>query len=257
MSLEGKTALVTGAARGMGEAIARRFAQEGARVALADIREEQGKAVAAEIGDRAIFLAHDVTDEASWPRVMQATVDAFGGLDVLVNDAAILHRARIEEETLEAFERILAVNLVGVFLGIRAAIEPLRNRGGGSIINLSSTAGSMGIVQHAAYGSAKWGVRGLTKTAALELAADGIRCNSIHPGAVDTPMVAELGFERGSGNMPTIPLGRVGVPADIAAAALFLASDESSYITGTELYVDGGSLAGVMRTTSTSRGAEQ
>jgi 3alpha(or 20beta)-hydroxysteroid dehydrogenase len=232
----------------MGEAIARHLAAEGASVVLADVRDEIGQQVAADIGPAARFLSHDVTDEASWQRTMALTTEAFGGLDILVNNAAILRSAPIEEQTLDGFMEVLRVDLVGVFLGIRAAIAPMRSRGGGSIVNLSSTAGSQGLREHAAYGSAKWAVRGLTKTAALELARDGIRVNSIHPGPIDTPMVAELGFRRGPGGMPDIPLQRVGVPEEIAATAVFLASDESSYITGTEIHVDGGSTAGPMLT---------
>jgi 3alpha(or 20beta)-hydroxysteroid dehydrogenase len=247
--MQGKVALVTGAARGMGAATARLLAREGARVVVADVLEQEGRAVAAEIGDAARFVAHDVADEASWPRAIGVATEAFGGLDVLVNNAAILRIAPIEHQSADEFREVLGVNLMGVFLGVRAAIAPMRARGGGSIVNFSSTAGSTGMPAHAAYGSAKWGVRGLTRTAALELGADGIRVNAIHPGPVDTPMTAEMGFERGPGRFPWVPLLRVGVPEEVAAAALFLASDESSYVTGAELHVDGGMTAGMMATT--------
>jgi 3alpha(or 20beta)-hydroxysteroid dehydrogenase len=245
MRLEGKVALITGGARGMGEAMARLFVKEGARVMISDVLDEPGEAVAADLGDAGRFVHHDVTDEASWAAAIEATVSAFGGLDVLVNNAAIWRQARIEDETPENFRQILDVDVIGVFLGVKAAIAPMRARGGGSIINMSSGAGARGLVNHAAYGSAKWAVRGFTKTAAIEIAADKIRCNSIHPGAVVTPMVTELNFQRGQGNHP-VPLGRVGEPEDIAAVALFLASDDSAYMTGSELYVDGGGSAGQM-----------
>jgi 3alpha(or 20beta)-hydroxysteroid dehydrogenase len=228
----------------MGEADARRLAAEGANVVIADLREDLGRTVAAEIGAAARFVRHDVTDEESWRNVIAETTEAFGGLDVLVNNAAIWRMAPLETETLDGFMEMLTVDLVSVFLGIRAAISPMRARGGGSIVNMASTAGSVGVREMVAYGTAKWGVRGLTKCAALELAPDGIRVNSIHPGAIDTPMVTELRLKRGPGNMPTTPLQRVGLPEEIAAAVLFLASDESAYITGVELHVDGGSTAG-------------
>jgi 3alpha(or 20beta)-hydroxysteroid dehydrogenase len=242
--MDGTIALITGAARGMGEATARLMALEGAQVVVTDRLEDQGRAVARSIGDQAVFVAHDVADEVSWTRAVEAAEDAFGGLDVLVNNAAIWRTGRLEYETVEQFREVIDVDLIGVFLGIRAVIAPMRARGGGAIVNMSSMAGTVGVYEQGAYSSAKWGVRGLTKVAALELAADRIRVNSIHPGAIDTPMVAKLGLQRGEGKMPFAPLARVGLPEEVAAAVLFLASSESSYITGTELHVDGGSTAG-------------
>ncbi|MFI6516164.1 glucose 1-dehydrogenase [Spirillospora sp. NPDC050679] len=237
--LEGKVAIVTGAARGQGAAEARLLAEAGARVVVADVLEE-GREVAAEIGEAARFVHHDVTDAASWAGAVAAATGAFGRLDVLVNNAGIWRTAPVDQETEERFELILRVNLIGPFLGIKAAVPAMRAAGGGSVVNISSTAGLRGIPGHSAYGASKFGLRGLTRSAALDLAPDGIRVNSVHPGAIDTPMVAAAGFERGEGNYDRVPLGRVGVPEDVAGLVLFLASDASSYITGTEFAVDGG-----------------
>ncbi|MGI5164107.1 glucose 1-dehydrogenase [Spirillospora sp. CA-253888] len=238
-SLDGKVAIVTGAARGQGAVEARLLAEAGARVVVADVLEE-GREVAAGIGEAARFVHHDVTDAASWANVVAAATGAFGRLDVLVNNAGIWRTAPVDRETEERFELILRVNLIGPFLGIKAAVPALRAAGGGSIVNISSTAGLRGIPGHSAYGASKFGLRGLTRSAALDLAPDGIRVNSVHPGTIDTPMVAAAGFERGEGNYDRVPLGRVGVPEDVAGLVLFLASDASSYITGTEFAVDGG-----------------
>jgi 3alpha(or 20beta)-hydroxysteroid dehydrogenase len=238
--LDGKVALITGAARGQGEAEARLFVQAGARVVLADVLDEEGEAVAGELGDAARYVHLDVADEAQWADAVAATVDAFGRLDVLVNNAGILRTSRIEEQTLELFDAIVRVNLYGVFNGMRAVIAPMRKAGGGAIVNISSAAGLRGVPGYGAYGATKWAVRGITKTAAIELAADGIRVNSVHPGAVDTPMVASSNLQRGPGGLPNNPLGRCAVPEDIAHLVLFLASDASSYITGSELAIDGG-----------------
>jgi 3alpha(or 20beta)-hydroxysteroid dehydrogenase len=238
--LDGKVALITGAARGQGEAEARLLAEAGARVVVCDVLDEPGEAVAAELGDVARYVHHDVRDEASWAAAVDTAVVSFGRVDVLVNNAGILRMASLEEESLAGFEEIIRVNLYGVFLGMKAVLPPMRAAGGGSIVNISSAAGMRGIPDHGAYGASKWAVRGLTKTAALEFASDGIRVNSVHPGAVDTPMVAWAGIVRGDGNMPGVPLGRTGIPEDIANLVLFLASDASSYITGTEHVIDGG-----------------
>jgi 3alpha(or 20beta)-hydroxysteroid dehydrogenase len=241
--LEGKTALITGGARGQGEAEARLFAAEGATVMVTDVLEKELAEVVADIGDRARGMRHDVSSEDDWAAVVAATLEAFGRLDVLVNNAAIYRVGPIEDESLDDFNQILSVNLAGTFLGIRSAIAPMRAGGGGSIINISSTAGLEGFPGHSAYGSSKWAVRGLTKIAALELGADGIRVNSIHPGAIDTAMIAPYvrpGVDRGA----TYPISRIGVPLDVAGLALFLASDDSSYVTGAEITVDGGLHAG-------------
>jgi 3alpha(or 20beta)-hydroxysteroid dehydrogenase len=240
--VDGKVALVTGAARGQGEAEARLLARAGARVVVSDVRDEQGIAVAADIGAAARFVHHDVGDEASWAKSVDVAMSEFGRLDVLVNNAGILKTAALEEQTLEGFEAIVRVNLYGVFNGIRAVIEPMRAGGGGSIVNISSEAGLVGLPGYTAYGATKWAVRGLTKTAALELGRDGIRVNSVHPGIVDTPMLVEAGLRLEEGVVPMVRIGRYGLPSDIADLVLFLASDASSYITGAELHINGGGL---------------
>jgi 3alpha(or 20beta)-hydroxysteroid dehydrogenase len=241
--LDGKVALVTGAARGQGEAEARLFVEAGARVVVADVLDEPGEAVAADLGDAACFVHHDVGDEVSWAHAIAAAVDGFGRLDVLVNNAGILRTAPLEAQTLAGFEEIIRVNLYGVFLGMRSAIAPMRVVGGGSIVNISSEAGLVGLHRYTAYGASKWAVRGITKTAALELGADHIRVNSVHPGIVDTPMLVQEGVMLREGRMPMVRLGRYGVPDDIANLVLFLASDASSYITGAEFHANGGGLA--------------
>jgi 3alpha(or 20beta)-hydroxysteroid dehydrogenase len=242
--LDGKVALITGGARGQGEAEARLFVAAGARVVVSDVLDEQGRAVATDIGAAARFVHHDVRDEGSWANAVGVATGEFGRLDVLVNNAGILQVDRLEDQTLEAFEAIVRVNLYGVFNGMRAAIAPMRAAGGGSIVNISSAAGLRGVPGYGAYGATKWAVRGITKTAALELAADRIRVNSVHPGAVDTPMVAASNLQRGEGGLPSAPLGRVAIPEDIANLVLFLASDASSYITGSEFAIDGGGFLG-------------
>jgi len=229
--LAGKTAIITGGARGQGEAEARLFAAEGANVVVTDVLERELADVVASIGPPAIGLRHDVASEDDWSAVVAATLDAFGRLDVLINNAGVYRVVPIEDEGLEHFNRILAVNLAGTFLGIRSCIAPLRAAGGGSIVNISSVAGLEGFGGHAAYASSKWGVRGLTKVAALELGRDRIRVNSIHPGAIDTAMIAGLarpGVDRGA----AYPIPRIGEPRDVAGLALFLASDDASYVTG-------------------------
>ncbi|GCD96492.1 SDR family NAD(P)-dependent oxidoreductase [Embleya hyalina] len=245
IDLTGKVAIVTGAARGQGEAEARLFARRGARVVLTDLLEDEGARVAGEIGPRARFVRHDVSNAADWAAVVELAVREFGPVDVLVNNAGVMWTKPILEETPEGLDRILKVNLFGAFHGIQAVAPLMRANGGGSIVNISSLAGLQGIPGHAAYGSSKWAVRGLTKTAALELGEYGIRVNSVHPGAVDTPMIGDR-FTRGPGNFPTVPLRRVGEPEDIGELVAFLASDASSWITGTEFVIDGGSTAGIV-----------
>ncbi|NEB75583.1 glucose 1-dehydrogenase [Streptomyces sp. SID14478] len=243
-NLAGRVALITGGARGMGEAAARLLAARGARVVIGDVREEQGEAVAASLGARvARFVALDVADAASWDAAVATAVDAFGRLDVLVNNAAIYTTSPIVDEDPAQLERILRIDLIGPFLGIRAAAPVMRRTaGGGSIVNISSQAGLQGIWGHGAYGAAKWGLRGLTKTAALELGPEGIRVNSVHPGAIATPMIAHVeGKEHAAA-----PLGRIGEPEEVARLVAFLASDEASYLSGAELAVDGGASAGRM-----------
>ncbi|MEU9497519.1 glucose 1-dehydrogenase [Streptomyces sp. NPDC048196] len=242
VDLTGKVALVTGAARGMGEAEARLFVALGARVVLTDLREDEGEAAAASLGSAARFVRHDVTDETSWEAAVAAAVDGFGRLDVLVNNAAIYTTSPIVEEDPARLEALLRVNLIGPFLGIRAAAGVMGAGGGGSIVNISSQAGLQGMWGHGGYGAAKWGLRGLTRTAALELGADGIRVNSVHPGAIATAMTAHLGTK----DHPGAPLGRVGEPEEVARLVAFLASDDASYLSGAELAVDGGASAGRM-----------
>jgi len=239
MRLDGKVALITGGARGQGEAHARMIAAQGGKVILGDVLDAQGEAVAADIGKAARYVHLDVTKRGDWERAVEAALGAFGKLNVLVNNAAIHHKVRLEDETTEFFERMLQVNLVGVFQGMQAALPAMRKAGGGSIINISSTAGMQGLVGHAAYGASKWGVRGLTKVAALELGSDHIRVNSIHPGPINTGMMPHdaASLER----FAALPLGRHGEPEEVSHLVCFLASDESSFITGREHVIDGGS----------------
>lgn len=240
--LDGKVVVVTGAGRGQGAAEARLFAEHGARVVLTDVRKEEGEAVAESLGDQGLFVTHDVTDAAGWQQVVRAGLDAFGRIDALVNNAALWRTAPVEEETEENLQRLLQVNLVGPFLGIQAVVPAMRAGGdGGSIVNISSTAGLVGIEGHASYGATKFGLRGLTKSAALDLARHRIRVNSVHPGMVDTPMVAgALGPDAGEREWPNVPLRRMGRPDEVAEMVLYLVSDASAYVTGAEFAIDGG-----------------
>lgn len=242
--LTGKVALITGAARGQGEAEARLFAARGARVVLTDVLEREGKTVAESIGENARFVRHDVTDGDDWRTAVKTATGEFGRLDVLVNNAAIHTIKPLVDTSAEELERMLRVNLVGPFLGMQAVVEAMTSAGGGSIVNVSSQAGIQGLMGHSAYGSSKWGLRGLSKTAALEFGPLGIRVNSVHPGPIDTPMIGHLGLGRGPGSFPYLPLGRVGEPGEVAELAAFLASDASAYITGAEISIDGGMAAG-------------
>lgn len=240
--LDGKVALISGGARGQGAAEARLFVAEGAHVVLGDVLDAEGKEVAAELGDSAHFVRLDVTDEASWQAAVAEAEARFGPVSVLVNNAGVLSFGPIEHMELAEFQRVLSVNLQGVFLGIKTVVPSMERAGGGAIVNTSSTAGLQGQPMLSAYVSSKWAVRGLTKTAAIELGKRSIRVNSVHPGGVDTPMIA--GTDTEGGWYKRLPLSRIGKPDDIARTVLFLASDEAAYITGAELAVDGGATCG-------------
>ena len=242
--LEGKTALISGGARGQGAAEAALFAEEGANVILTDVLDEEGERTADIIGGT--FIHHDVTSEEEWAAVVARAIELHGGLDVLVNNAAIYSPRTLLEAEPDEFRRVIEVNQVGVYLGMRAVAPVMIERGGGSIINISSGAGMRAGSGGFAYTASKWAVRGMTKSAAVRLGRHGIRVNSIHPGLIDTVMLGETRIVQG-GNLDRvverIPLGRVGRPEEVAKLALFLASDESAYSTGSEFIVDGGSLA--------------
>ncbi|SHW16071.1 3-alpha-(or 20-beta)-hydroxysteroid dehydrogenase [Mycobacteroides abscessus subsp. abscessus] len=244
MDLIGKVAIITGAARGQGEAEARLFAERGAQVVLTDVLVDEGEAVAASIGPAARFQRHDVGSETDWRTTVELALSEFGRIDALVNNAAICTVEPLLDHTAESWERQLRVNLIGPFLGTKAVVEPMRAVGGGSIINVSSQAGLQGLAGYSAYGASKWGLRGFSKVAAIELGPMGIRVNTVYPGMIDTPMVAHLPIERGPGGHPGAPLTRVGDPAEVAEVVAFLASDASSYMTGADLAVDGGASAG-------------
>jgi 3alpha(or 20beta)-hydroxysteroid dehydrogenase len=241
--LDGKVVLVTGAARGIGAAIAHRFAQEGANLLLTDADESGARQVADDIGNGAGAHAHDVTSETEWEAVAAWALETNGHIDVLVNNAGIFLAATLEETTLEDFRRVQEVNQVGVFLGMRTVAPRMVARGGGSIINLSSVAGLMGSPYLTAYAASKWAVRGMTKAVAKEIAASGVRVNSLHPGQIDTDMHTrqrERTPELIDRLVAAIPARRIGDPQEVADAAVFLAADESAYVTGSEFAIDGG-----------------
>jgi NAD(P)-dependent dehydrogenase (short-subunit alcohol dehydrogenase family) len=246
LRLAGKVALISGAARGMGAAEARLFAREGARVVIGDVLEAEGAAIEAEIsakGGEAVFVRLDVTRESDWAQAVASTVQRFGKLDVLVNNAGIGGVGRVDETATEAWDRVMEVNAKGVFLGTRAAIPAMRRAGGGSIINISSQLGLVGMDDSSPqYTASKGAVRLLTKTTALQYARDGIRCNSVHPGPIVTPMTERRRAEPAvyQRMLSRIPLGRYGEPDEVAYGVLYLASDESAFVTGSELVIDGG-----------------
>jgi 3alpha(or 20beta)-hydroxysteroid dehydrogenase len=245
--LEGKVALVTGAARGLGEAHRRRFVAEGAMVVAPDVLVDEAEALAAELGADVVFEHHDVADEGQWAAVVKRAEDTFGGIDVLVNNAGIARMAPLVDMSTEDYLDVIKVNQVGVFFGMRAVAPVMHRRGAGSIVNISSVDGMAGMANVIGYVASKFAVRGMTKTAAVELGPLGIRVNSVHPGGVDTPMIRPPGFEGVDYDamFARLPIPRCGTPEDISSLVLFLASDESSYITGTEHVIDGGLLAGV------------
>jgi 3alpha(or 20beta)-hydroxysteroid dehydrogenase len=240
--LDGKVALISGGARGQGAAEAALFVAEGAKVVVGDVLEAEGAEVAAGLGEAAAFVHLDVTDEASWQAAVTETETRFGPVSVLVNNAGVLSWGRIDQIALDEFERVMDVNVRGVFLGIKAVAPSMRRAGGGSIINTSSTSGLVGLPFLAAYVASKWAVRGLTKTAAIDLGHDGIRVNSIHPGGIDTPMIA--GTDGDAPFYRRLPVPRMGTADEVARSVLFLASEDSSYITGAELAIDGGATCG-------------
>ena len=239
---DGKTAVISGGARGMGASHSRAIAAEGGNVVIADILEEDGQALAEELGEVARFVHLDVTDADAWERAVATAVDAFGGVNVLVNNAGILVQGAIIDGDPEGFRRVVDINLTGVYLGMRAAAPAIRDAGGGSIVNISSTAGLQGYAYLSGYAASKWGVRGLTKVAALELGPLGIRVNSVHPGPIETPMTAEIGDDVAAGQ----PIGRFGTPEEVSKLVCFLASDDASYSTGAEFIVDGGQTTGAV-----------
>ncbi|HUB15265.1 MAG TPA: glucose 1-dehydrogenase [Acetobacteraceae bacterium] len=246
MRMTGKVAIISGAASGMGAATARLFAREGAKVVIADLLEHEGRQVAERIGDAALFEKLDVTAEASWEAVVAAATKRFGKLNVLVNNAGISGSAEQDFYSTEAWHRIMAVNATGVFFGIKYAVPAMKQAGGGSIVNLSSIAGIIGSEHvHMAYNASKAAVRLMTKTVAVQHAKDGIRANSVHPGIMPPMRTSGRTADPAirAERMRFIPMRRPGEVDEVANAVLFLASDEASYITGSEIHVDGGAIA--------------
>ena len=245
--LDGKVALITGGARGMGKSHVRHFVAEGAQVVFGDVLDGKGAAVAAGLDERCCrYVHHDVTSEAGWAAAVATATDIFGRLDVLVNNAGVLAFATIADMPLAEFRRILEVNAVGSWLGMKAVIEPMKAAGGGSIINISSIEGFTGAAGLSAYSASKFAVRGMTKAAARELGQFGIRVNSVHPGGVITSMtLGQPGSaEQADAFLKAMPLSRFARPAEISCLVAYLASDESSYSTGSEFLADGGILSG-------------
>ena len=249
MRLEGKVALISGGARGQGAVEAKLFAREGAKVGFGDILDESGKQVEAEIheaGGEATYVHLDVTREDDWRTAVNTAIDRYGKLDILVNNAGILIRKGIEDTTEEDWDRIMGVNAKGAFLGTKHSIPAMRQAGGGSIVNISSTAGLVASPSgSASYTASKGAVRLLTKSTAVQYAKEGIRCNSIHPGPIDTDMIQETLTDPAKleERMQRLPMGRVGTADEIAYGVLYLASEEASFVTGSELVIDGGTTA--------------
>ena len=245
MRLENKVVLISGGAKGMGAVEAKLFAKEGAKIVIGDLLEAEGKQIEAEIneiGGECLFVPLNVTDEDQWKQAVAAAVARFGKLDVLVNNAGIFRSHGIEDTPTDEWDQVMDINAKGVFLGAKAVIPAMREAGGGSIINLSSVAGLVGAAYSSAYTASKGAVRLFTKSTAIQYAADGIRSNSIHPGVIQTDMtadaIADSNFK--ANRVDPTPLGRLGQPDDVAYGALYLASDESSFVTGAELVIDGG-----------------
>jgi 3alpha(or 20beta)-hydroxysteroid dehydrogenase/cyclopentanol dehydrogenase len=240
--LDGKVALISGGARGQGATEAKLFAQEGAQVVFGDVLDDAGKRVEADIrqaGGEATYIHLDVTQESDWQQAVAAAVSTYGKLDILVNNAGILRRESIEETSKELWDTVLAVNATGVFLGTKHAIPAMRQAGGGSIVNISSVSGMIALGAPA-YNASKGAVRVFTKVTAIQHAKDNIRCNSIHPGPIDTPMTQTTDTARRNKIVSDVPLGRYGTSEDIAYGVLYLASDEARFMTGAELVIDGG-----------------
>lgn len=234
--VEGKNIIVIGGSSGMGLAESKRFVAEGARIVIANRNAEQGSAVAAQLGGAAAFVQHDVVSEDSWRNLVEQAETFFGGpIDALVNNAGILVEKTMMDTSLEDYRFLTDVMQTGAFLGMKAVVPSMQRAGGGSIVNVSSTAGIVGFQGFFAYTAAKWAIRGMSKTAALELAQDNIRVNSVHPGDTETPMIEGLGYDPGG-----YPLGRFAKPEEIAAFILLLVSDEGAFMTGSEYVIDGG-----------------
>jgi NAD(P)-dependent dehydrogenase (short-subunit alcohol dehydrogenase family) len=246
--LDGKVALISGGARGQGACEARMFGEEGAKIVIGDILDDEGRATERDLraaGLDVTYVHLDVTKEVDWGVAVETVERLHGKLNVLVNNAGILIRKSIEETTEEEWDRIMAINVKGVFLGTKAALPAMRRAGGGSIVNISSTAGLVGGTSSAAYVATKGAVRLFTKATAVQHVRDQIRCNSVHPGPITTEMIAEMvadadGWQQ---RLRLLPMGRAGSPEEVAYGVLFLASDESSYMTGSELVIDGGTVA--------------
>ena len=243
--LDGKVAIITGGSAGQGAAAARRFVQEGARVVVADIDDEPGKALAVELGESACYRHLDVSSEDDWKTVVDEVVQNYGTVDVLVNNAGILFFSALADTTLEQYERVIRINQIGTFLGMRAVVKPMIAAGGGSIINTSSIEGLAAVPMLTAYSSSKFAIRGMTKVAAMELGPQGIRVNSVHPGMIDTKMVSRAAGAEVDLTQPArkVALRRMGQPEEVAEVLVFLGSDKSSYCTGAEFVVDGGATA--------------
>jgi len=245
--LQGKVAIVTGASQGMGEAHARVFVREGAKVVMTDVNAERGEQIASELGDDAMFIAHDVRSKDDWQKVVEATQQRFGDVTVLVNNAGVIGPVQGLLDFDEAdFLDVCAVNQLGVFLGMKAVLPSMKRAGGGSIVNISSIAGMLGTKEssNAAYCASKWAVRGMSKLIAAQHGCDGIRVNSVHPGYILTPMMIAATDEHGGGAAAAIPLGRLAQPEEVSNLVLFLASDEASFVSGAEHVVDGAMTAG-------------